>query len=173
MGSFLDNLVAARILQMLVTPFEKTDAFKLGIIDKQGNQLKRLKDLKTTEENDAFTSLHRLVFSLKKLIAKVPGGSSQIGSLVAAYYLVKEKPTKASVTKEEFESVLNAINNGLHFVEEEIEVEKFLSMQEEAPTNSVGSGEAVSTDYPAIRKKKKTGFQPTMYRRSTPVEVKS
>lgn len=172
MGSFLDNLVAARVLQMLVTPFEKTDAFKYGIIDKQGNQLKRIKDLKTTEENDSFTALHRLVFSLKKLIAKVPGGSSQLGSLVAAYYLVKENPSKTSVTKEEFEFVLNAIDSGVHFVEEEIEVEKFLSMYEDAPTNAVGSGEAVATDYPAIRKKKKTGFQPSMFRRPIPVEVK-
>lgn len=40
-------------LKRLVTPFEKTDAYKFGIIDKFGNILKSRKDLKTSKEKSA------------------------------------------------------------------------------------------------------------------------
>lgn len=153
MSSFTDNLIAFKILYMLTTPFESTDAFKFGIIDKEGNKLKKLKDLKNSEERDSYTSLHRLVFSLKRLLAKVPGGSSQIGSLIAAYYLIKENRDKSYVFEEDLIAVINSLNNGHHFIDEEIIVEDFISLMEEAPTNSVGSGAAVSTDYPTIKKK--------------------
>lgn len=155
MSSFTDNLIAFKILYMLTTPFESTDAYKFGIIDKEGNKLKKLKDLKTSDERDSYTSLHRLVFSLKRLLAKVPGGSSQIGSLIAAYYLIKENRDKPYVFEDDFHAVIHNIDKGVHFIEEEMIVEDFIRLIEEAPTNSVGDGQAVSTDYPAIKKKLK------------------
>ena len=36
MSRIVDNLVAYRILSMLVTPFDETEAYKLGIIDAHG-----------------------------------------------------------------------------------------------------------------------------------------
>lgn len=172
MSSFTDNLIAFKILYMLTTPFESTDAYKFGIIDKEGNKLKKLKDLKNSEERDSYTSLHRLVFSLKRLIAKVPGGSSQIGSLIAAYYLIKENRDKPYIFENDFYNIMNNLNNGMHFIEEEIIVEDFLSMMEEAPTNSVGSGAAVSTDYPAIKRKlKKNEIDNFIFKRKKPVEA--
>ena len=36
MGRFVDSIIAYRILKMLVVPFENTDAFKQGIVDKNG-----------------------------------------------------------------------------------------------------------------------------------------
>ena len=39
MGRAIDLFVTYRFIKLLVTPFEKTDAFKLGIIDKDGNVL--------------------------------------------------------------------------------------------------------------------------------------
>lgn len=154
MSSAIDNLIAFKVLYMLVTPFEKTGAFKYGIIDKNGNPLKKSKDLKTSEEKDSYTQLDRLVFSLKRLLAKVPGGSSQFASLVAAYYLIKENQDKSSILENDLLIVLNSINRGLHLLEEELDVEEFLDLYEDAPVNAVGSGAAVSTDYPAIRKTK-------------------
>ena len=38
-----------QILKKLVTPFEKTKAFELGIIDEKGKILKRRRDLKTDD----------------------------------------------------------------------------------------------------------------------------
>ena len=39
MGRAIDLFVTYRFIKLLVTPFEETDAFKLGIIDKDGNRI--------------------------------------------------------------------------------------------------------------------------------------
>ena len=78
----------------MVTPFEKTDAFKLGIIDKDGNYLKKQKDLESKQEKLASNIFTRLVFNIKKLLAKVPGGSSRLGSFATALYLIREEAEK-------------------------------------------------------------------------------
>lgn len=90
MGQFVDNLIAYRILNLLVTPFENTAAFKLGIIDKTGKELKPMSALRTVEEREAYTLLHRLVFRIKKIIEKVPIENKRLLSLAAAYSLIRE-----------------------------------------------------------------------------------
>ena len=85
-----DLFYAFRFLKLLVTPFEKTKAFELGIIDKEGTVLKKAVDRTTTDEKSAFTVFHRLVFNLKKLIGKVPGGKSVVARYGAALFLIKE-----------------------------------------------------------------------------------
>lgn len=153
--STLDNLLAFRILYMLVTPFDKTDAYKFGIIDKDGNPLKKSKDLKTSEEKDSYTNLTRLVFSLKRLLAKVPGGSSQLASIVAAYWLIKESHNKRTVIREEELLSLIALieEKKLTLVEEEILIEKFIKMMEDGAIANV-TGAATSTDQAAVKLKK-------------------
>ena len=153
--STLDNLLAFRILYMLVTPFDKTDAYKFGIIDKDGNPLKKSKDLKTSEEKDSYTNLTRLVFSLKRLLAKVPGGSSQLASIVAAYWLIKESHNKRTVIREEELLSLIALieEKKLTLVEEEILIEKFIAMMEDGAIANV-TGAATSTDQAAVKLKK-------------------
>ena len=42
MGRFVDSVIAIRILKLLTTPFEKTKAYELGIIDDKGKDLKKL-----------------------------------------------------------------------------------------------------------------------------------
>jgi hypothetical protein len=90
MGRFVDSLIAYRILKLLVTPFDQTDAYKLGIIDAKGKELKRMQELNSVNERDAYTLLHRLVFRLKKIIEKVPIDNKKLVSLAAAYALIKE-----------------------------------------------------------------------------------
>lgn len=158
MPNIVDNLIAFRILYMLVTPFDQSDAYKLGIVDKQGNQIKKVKDFKTSDERDAYNNLTRLVFNLKKLLAKVPGGSSQFASIVAAYWLIKEShKSKSSVTQEDFDKVLSAIESGVTLVEEEIEIEKFIAMMEDGGAAGIANtaGAGTSTDQAAIRLNKK------------------
>tara|TARA_R100001377_G_C3171231_1_gene103145 strand:- start:230 stop:829 length:600 start_codon:yes stop_codon:yes gene_type:complete len=88
-----DLVYTFRFLKLLVTKFEDTEAFKLGIIDADGKRLKTY-DIEKAGNRDAynnnFTPFHRLVYNIKKLIAKAPGGSSKIGSYAAALYLLKE-----------------------------------------------------------------------------------
>jgi hypothetical protein len=83
-----DLVYTFRFLKLLVTPFEKTNAYKLGLIDDTG---KKLRKADTTEETSAYNAFHRIVFNLKKLIAKVPGGKTRIASYASALYLIKEQ----------------------------------------------------------------------------------
>jgi hypothetical protein len=89
-----DLVYTFRFLKLLVTKFEDTEAFKLGIVDAEGNRLKSY-DIDKAGNRDAYsnfyTPFHRLVFNIKKMIAKVPGGSTKIASYAAALYLLKEK----------------------------------------------------------------------------------
>ena len=85
-----DLIYTFRFLTLLVTPFEKTKAFELGIIDEDGKRIKSVK-LDDREKKSAYTPFHRLVFNIKKLLAKAPGGKSSVASYAAALYLIKEK----------------------------------------------------------------------------------
>ena len=85
-----DLFYAFRFLKLLVTPFEKTKAFELGIIDKDGVVLKKGAERSTPEEKSAYTVFHRLVFNLKRIMAKAPGGKSVIARYGAALFLIKE-----------------------------------------------------------------------------------
>ncbi len=87
----VDTLITYRVIKLLTTPFEKQEAFKQGIIDKDGKVLKKNKDLKTDNEKKAYTYLHRFVFNLKRILKKV-GLGSKLGSFaVALALLLKEK----------------------------------------------------------------------------------
>ena len=91
--SAADLVYTIRFLKLLVTPFEKTDAFKAGIIDKDGQKNKEF-NTNSTDDREAYrshyTPFHRLVFNLKRLMAKVPGGQSVIARYGAALALIKE-----------------------------------------------------------------------------------
>ena len=88
MGRAIDLFVTYRFIKLLTTPFEKTDAFKLGIIDKDGNRLP--KKLYKIDERNAYTVLHKLVFNIKKLFQKVPGLRTKVGTYAAALFLLKD-----------------------------------------------------------------------------------
>ena len=45
MGRVIDALIAYRVLKILVTPFNKTQAYKMGIIDDKGKVLIKSKQL--------------------------------------------------------------------------------------------------------------------------------
>ena len=92
-----------QFLKKLVTPFEKTKAFELGIIDEKGKILKRRRDLKTKDEKEAYTLSDTLIWNIKKLMGKIPGGQSRIASYAAALFLIKEQHGDYKVTDEELE----------------------------------------------------------------------
>ena len=90
MGRAVDLFVVYRFLKLLVTPWEKQEAYKLGIIDKNGKALKKARDLGTETERSAFTLLHRLVFNCKRIMGKIPFVRSQLGTYATALFLLKE-----------------------------------------------------------------------------------
>ena len=100
MGRAIDLFVTYRFIKLLVTPFEKTDAYKLGIIDENGNRVipppvkgvrqTKPEPLRTTAEKNAYTILHKLVFNIKKIFGKVPGLRTKLGTYAAALFLLKD-----------------------------------------------------------------------------------
>ena len=90
----IDLFVTYRFLRLLTTPFEDTDAFKLGIIDGKGNRIKKpnptkpLVPLNTTQQKNSYTILHKLVFNIKKIFGKVPGLRTKLGTYAAALFLL-------------------------------------------------------------------------------------
>ena len=79
----VDALIAFRLIKLLVTPFNKTQAYKLGIIDEKGKVLIKSKQIVNQTQRKAYTLLIRFVFNLKKLLAKV-GIRGPIGTSAAA-----------------------------------------------------------------------------------------
>ena len=96
MGRAIDLFVTYRFIKLLVTPFEKTDAYRLGIIDADGKRIlvpgttNKPTPLRTVEEKSAYTVLHKLVFNIKKIFAKVPGLRTKLGTYAAALFLLKD-----------------------------------------------------------------------------------
>ena len=96
MGRAIDLFVTYRFLRLLTTPFEDMDAYKLGIIDEKGNRIMQKKakkpevELVTSEQKNSYTILHKLVFNIKKIFAKVPGLRTKVGTYAAALFLLKD-----------------------------------------------------------------------------------
>ena len=83
----VDLVITYRIIKLLVTPFERTEAFKRGIIDKDGKVLKKYTSLTATKDKQAYTQLHRFVFNLKRILKRV-GLGGRLGSFAVALALL-------------------------------------------------------------------------------------
>ena len=108
MGRVIDALIAYRLLKLLVTPFNKTKAYQMGIIDAKGKVLikknqfdRKIPANKRAEAKKAYTLLIRFVFNLKRLLSKV-GVRGPIGSAAAAAiaFLKEEYPNNLYVEQE-------------------------------------------------------------------------
>jgi len=97
----IDMLITYRVLKILVTPFEKQDAFKYGIIDAKGKILKKYSKVGRPEEKKAYTWLHRFLYNIKRILGKV-GLGSRLGTLAAAIGLL----LKENVSERERELIL-------------------------------------------------------------------
>ena len=86
----VDLYLVYQFLRRLTTPFEEWNAYKLGVIDGQGNILKKKDQRKTQEEKDSLRTYDLMILKLKKLLAKVPGGESKLASYAAALWLIRE-----------------------------------------------------------------------------------
>jgi len=90
MSRVIDAVIAYRVLKLLVTPFNKTKAFELGIIDDKGKVLIKSKNfIKSFPPNEranarkSYTLLIRFVFNLKRMLSKI-GIRGPLGSAAAA-----------------------------------------------------------------------------------------
>jgi malic enzyme len=145
-----------QFLKKLVTPFDKTKAFELGIIDEKGKILKRRRDLEGDEEKSAYNLSDTLIWNIKKLMAKIPGGKSRIASYAAALYLIKEQQDGYKITEEElelqfFDMFEKMYNNDLEF--DTRTLKKFENILiEDTPTTNMGSGNLATRGIPLSKK---------------------
>ena len=161
MNQLLDRQYALRILKMLATDFKDMDAYKQGIIDKDGKVLKKSYQLKTQAEKKAYTYLDRLVVILKKQIKQNEkrGDFSLTKALSPALWLVREQLETGSRATMDIEGKYQSLYSmNVTLAEEEIIVNDFLSEEGEGaiipggpPTNNTGGPVAVNE--PKIGKK--------------------
>jgi len=85
-----DTYYAYRFVKILSTDWKDMDAYEFGIVDENGKVLRKARTLRTSEEKSAYTIFHRLVFGIKRILQKLPGGRSVVASYAAALFLIKE-----------------------------------------------------------------------------------
>lgn len=158
MSRIIDSVVSYRILQLLLTPIEETDAFKLGIIDRKGN---RIKYPSTTEEKDSYTFLNKLVFRLKRILDKTPNGTNDIRRFAATTHFVRE-----CIETNNFQNLDSRLNDVLQCLNEDININmeqktktKFSKfIVEDAPANNAVSTPGIDgfkpDELPGKKKKK-------------------
>lgn len=162
-GKAVDLFLTYQFLKRLATPFEDWEAYKLGIIDKNGKVLRKSNTLDKPEEHEAWGYFDRLVANLKKLLAKVPGGKTKIGTYAAALLLIKENQEKRDIDEDEHYSLI-----------EDQYYDILLTLVEDgeggAIANNVGSGNIAGMGVgpqgePGVKKKKPNPVIASMIRR--------
>jgi len=93
MNSIADKLLAYQFIRKLTLPFNQWPAYQLGLIDSNGNFLKKYNTL-TANEKSALGYYDIMIINLKKMIAKIPGGGSRLGTIAATLVLLNNKPLK-------------------------------------------------------------------------------
>lgn len=147
MANLVDLYVVYRILRRLTQPFTEWEAYKLGVIDAEGNILKKSEDRRLVAEKESLTTFDVLMLKLKKLLALVPGGKTKLASYAAALWLIKEEK---NLTEENIEEQFYKFKLNEGFIK---------LLNEEAPANAVGTGNIAGTDEnPPVRKKSQVNF---------------
>lgn len=121
LGTGVDIYIVYRFVKALSTPFNQTPAFKLGLIDDEG---KRLKKAETTDEKRAMTYFDRLIFNMKRLLAKV-GLNSKVATLAAALLLLRENTNEYTE-----EQILEKLNENIDYLNENSK-KNFKTLEEE------------------------------------------
>lgn len=123
----LDLFLIYQFLRRLVSPFDKWEAYKQGVIDRRGNVIVP-KDERTEQQRRAWGYYDRLLANLKKLLEKIPGGRTRIASFAAALLLLKESnadPDNTAYLEERLKHYMN---------------EAFLLIEDGAIANNAGDG---------------------------------
>ena len=143
----VDLYVIYQIIKRISTPFEDTDAYKLGLIDAKG---KKLKKASSREEKDAVTYFDRFVFNIKRVMAKV-GLDTKVGSYAAALFLLKESEIQGEPTESE---ILEGILVEFDYLCENTSMSYGDLFLEDAPAVATGAAVAGTGDDPVHWKRR-------------------
>jgi hypothetical protein len=139
-----DAYVTYRIIRLLATPIEKSDAYKMGIINSDG---KKIKNPTTPSEKDAYSLLQRFVFKVQRALMKSPDrNAKRLLTVAAAMSILREndETTLETYTEQDIEALLD-----LYETDERVEQASklleqntltFRTFREEVAANAVGGG---------------------------------
>jgi hypothetical protein len=171
-GKWFDLIYAYQFLRRLVTPFVKTDAYKLGIIDKEGNNLIPKSDFTTDDQRNAYTYFNVLIFNLKKLLGKLPFGKTALASFAAAVLLLREERhhgnqirlvTDCDLMESEYHKMYKEIYDNRDRFSSMIKefdcllIEEKSGILEEEETSDLPTLQTQTSTVSALRKKQKKG----------------
>ena len=112
MSAALDTVIGIRLVKLLSTPIEKSKAFTMGIIDKNGT---KIKNPSTSQERNEYTFLNRFVFKVQKALMKSNDRNARrLLSFAAAIALLREY-------KEEDDDLDIAVLLELHMEDETVQ----------------------------------------------------
>jgi hypothetical protein len=131
LNPLVDNLLALKVLTLLIQPFTEYDAYKLGIIDGEGNVLKHYNTLNKAEEKAATNYLYRIVINIKKLIAKLPMGDWYMRHLATSLFLVKESYDNPEMDLALLEDKFFSVLQSEQLIIEELAVIEFMNNHKE------------------------------------------
>ena len=123
----VDLIITYRVIKLLVTPFNKQEAYKYGIIDDKGKVLRKFKTLQKSEEKKSYTVLHRFVFNLKRILQKV-GLGGRLGSFAVALGLLIKEDKSYEPYKQIIESAI------VTYLKETDQYNNLLNEEGEVPT---------------------------------------
>lgn len=139
----VDLFLVFNFIKRLVTPFNKWEAYKEGIIDDKGNILIKRKDFNKNAQKKAFGNFDQMILNLKKLLAKLPGGQTKLASYATALWLIREQQRIEAtnyITEESFEEDIEVSLSRFMDDNGSIIAEAAKREMEEEPTNNVGGG---------------------------------
>lgn len=114
----VDGVIVLRMLRLLSQPIEKSDAYKLGLIDADG---KNIKKPSTAKEKDAYTILNRFVFKLKNALTRSPDRNARkLLSLAAAIAILRENEESVidTYTDQDIDTLLDMYETDEKVIEE-------------------------------------------------------
>lgn len=158
-NQFVDLFLVYQFMKRIITPFEKWPAFELGIIDKDGNVLKKKNQLQTRQEKEAWGYYDVVTSNLKKILGKLPGGKSRLASIAAATFLFKEH---RNIDFENTKLVEAMFNDHLRMI-----------IESEVPANAMGTSSSdpatgnIDLREPLLFKK---GKKPLIFRRKIKIK---
>jgi hypothetical protein len=139
----VDIFMVYQFLKRLATPFEKWDAFKQDVIDKQGNIILK-KNKRNANQKDSLKIFDVMILRLKRLLGKIPGGKTRIASYAAALWLIKEDWQNRSEEQLLSEGINDLDVDFLNYMREarNKKFQEFIAQisNEEAPANATGGG---------------------------------
>lgn len=131
----IDLYLVYQFLKRLATSFDSWNAYKTGVINDKGDILIK-KQNRSREQNDSFGKFDLMILKLKKLLAKLPGGSTKLASYAAALWLIRENNEYADEVLMEQQIVTY-----MHYIKENVDVnKKFDLIFEDVIVNSAGAG---------------------------------